>query len=527
MTRSADAPLDGRLRRRTVMLGSAAAAIAGLGGIAPLASSARAAETPKRGGTLTMARNSDIVSFEPVVPTDNMSIWAKLLIFQMLARTSPSGNSVEPDLAEKWDVSADKRTYTFHLRPNAAFSDGSPVTSEDVAFSFDRCINAKDSPWSAMFPKLTTETPDARTIVFRLQTDYAPFLAAVSLHGACVVPKAYFNKVGAKAFGEKPIGSGPFQLAEWKKGASLTFDRNPHFWDPTRPYVDRAVLSIIADDNVRMLKLQSGDIDIATFVPFNQVERLKRAAGVEVQVSPYDRIDWLEFNDKLPLFQDVKIRQAMNHAVNREAIIKAVLFGYGEPPTSFLPKMYLTDLDQKPYAYDPAKARQLMAESSQPNGFAVTLKTVAGDIIGNQVAQIVQQMLLPLKIKMTIESVENDTLAQQVQNGDYQFAQQYMTSDSLDPSELIAYAAQSDGGSNAAYSGYKNPKVDALARQGLTEADEAKRRATYKQLQELVFADAAMLWLYWTPAVTALRSDVHGFQVLPTGNYWLENVWKS
>jgi peptide/nickel transport system substrate-binding protein len=521
MSRSADMPPAIFLDRRTALLGGAALALAGTG------SFAHAADAPKRGGTLVMARNSDIVSFEPVVPSDNMSIWAKLLIFQMLARTTPSGDSVEPDLAESWEISPDKRTYTFHIRANAGFSDGSPVTAEDVAFSFDRCINDKDSPWGSLYPKLTMQTPDPKTIVFKLQQDYAPFLAAVSLHGACIVPKAYFNKVGVKTFGEKPIGSGPFQMTQWKKGDSLTFDRNPHFWDPSRPYVDRAILSIIEDDNVRMLKVQSGDIDIATFVPFNQIDKLKRTPGVEVQISPYDRIDWLQFNDKLPLFQDVKIRQAMNYAVDKEAIIKAVLFGYGEVPTSFLPKMLMTDLTQKPYTYDLAKAKQLMAESTHPEGFSVTLKTVAGDIIGNQVAQIVQQMLLPLKIKMTIQPVENDTQASQVQNGDYQFAQAYMTSDILDPSELVAYAAQSDGGSNAAFSNYKNPQVDKLAQAGLTETDPAKRAAIYQQLQQLVFADAAMLWLYWTPAVTALRTNVHGFQVLPTGNYWLENVWKS
>ena len=527
MSRTANSPPGLAMDRRTVMLGSAAAAMAGLSGVGPFTVPARAADAPKRGGTLIMARNSDIVSFEPVVPSDNMSIWAKLLIFQMLARTTPSGDSVEPDLAEGWEISGDKRTYSFHLRPNAGFSDGSPVTSEDVAFSFNRAIHDKDTPWGSMYPKLTIETPDPKTVVFKLQEDYTPFLAAVSLHGACIIPKAYFNKVGVKEFGEKPIGSGPFHMLEWKKGDSVTFDRNPHFWNPEKPYLDRVVLSIIADDNVRMLKVQSGDIDIATFVPFSQIDKLKRASGVDVQVSPYDRIDWLQFNDKLPLFQDVKIRQALNYAVNKEAIVKAVLFGYGEVPTSFLPKMYLTDLDQKPYTYDLAKAKQLMSESSQPSGFAVTLKTVAGDIIGNQVAQIVQQMLLPLGVKMAIQPVENDTQAQQVQNGDYQMAQAYMTSDILDPSELVTYAAQSDGGSNAAYSNYKNPKVDALALQGLRETDPDKRRAIYKQLQQLMFADAAMLWLYWTPAVTALRTNVHGFRVLPTGNYWLEDVWKS
>ena len=276
-----------------------------------------------------------------------------------------------------------------------------------------------------------------------------------------------------------------------------------------------------------MLKVQSGDIDVATFVPFNQIDRLKRASGLTVQVSPYDRVDWFQFNHKLPLFQDSKVRQACNYAINKQAIIKAVLFGYGEVPTSFLPKMDMTDLAQQPYAFDLAKAKQLMAESSQPSGFAVSLKTVAGDTIGNQVAQIVQQMLLPLGIHMSIEPVEADTQWQQIQNGDYQMAQVYMTSDIIDPSELVSFAVQSDGGSNAVYSFYKNPKVDELAHKALTQIDPAQRTATYKEMQQIVFGDAQQLWLYWTPAVTAMRDTVHGYLVLPTGNYRLEDVWKA
>ena len=487
----------------------------------------QAAEAPKHGGTLTVARTGDVVSFEPVVPSDNFSIWAKLLVFQLLARPNTAGDGVDPDLAERWEVSDDKRVFTFHLRPTAAFSDGTPVTSEDVAFSFDRVMHDKDTPWGTLYPKLTMETPDPKTIVFRLQEDYGPFLSVVSLHGACIVPKAYFTKLGAKDFGEKPIGSGPFQMTEWRKGDSITLDRNPHFWDPARPYLDRVVLSIVADDNVRMLKVQSGDIDVATFVPFNQIDRLKRASGLTVQVSPYDRVDWFQFNHKLPLFQDSKVRQACNYAINKQAIIKAVLFGYGEVPTSFLPKMDMTDLAQQPYAFDLAKAKQLMAESSQPSGFAVSLKTVAGDTIGNQVAQIVQQMLLPLGIHMSIEPVEADTQWQQIQNGDYQMAQVYMTSDIIDPSELVSFAVQSDGGSNAVYSFYKNPKVDELAHKALTQIDPAQRTATYKEMQQIVFGDAQQLWLYWTPAVTAMRDTVHGYLVLPTGNYRLEDVWKA
>jgi peptide/nickel transport system substrate-binding protein len=520
-------PLAAFLLSRRRLLGTTGLGLAAATLGASLPRSGAYADTPKKGGTLTMARNGDVVSFEPVVPSDNMSIWAKLLIFQLLIRTSPGGDSVVPDLASSWDVSDDKRTYTFHLRENAAFSDGTPVTSEDVEFSFQRAIYDKDSWCGSLFPKLSMETPDKNTIVFKLQQDWAPFLAAVSVHAAAIVPKVYFNKVGVKTFGDKPIGSGPFMLTEWKKGDSITMQRNPHFWDPNRPYLDTVVLPIIADDNVRMLKVQSGEIDIGTQVPFNQIDKLKHVSGLEIQVATYDRIDWFQWNEKLPLYQDVKIRQAFNYAVDREAIIKAVLFGYGEVPTTFLPKMFLADTENKPYPCDLAKAKQLMAASTMPNGFPVKCKIFAGDTIGNQVAQIVQQMVLPLGIKMSIVPVEMDTLYAQTAAGDYEMAQGYMTSDIFDPCELVAFAGAGDEGSFAVWTFYNNAKVNALAKQALGELDESKRKQTYLDMQRQIFEDAPYLWLYWTPAVSAVRDDVHGFAVLPTGNYWLEDVWKS
>jgi peptide/nickel transport system substrate-binding protein len=527
MSRHPGQPFPVALSRRRLLqssaLGLAATALAGAG----FSVTARADDTPKRGGILTMARTGDVVSFEPVVPSDNMSIWAKLLIFQLLIRTNPSGDGVVPDLATSWDISDDKRTYTFHLNPKAGFSDGTPVTSEDVAFSFGRTIYDKDSPWGSLFPKLTMETPDTHTIIFKLQQDWAPFLAAVSLHGAAITPKAYFTKVGVDVFGNKPIGSGPFMLTEWKKGDSITFARNPHFWDPSRPYLDGVVLSIVADDNVRMLKVESGEIDIGTQVPFNQVDKLKHAPDLDIQIVPYTRIDWIQFNEKLPVFQDVKIRQAMNYAVDKEAIIKAVLFGYGQVPTSFLPKMFMTDTIDKPYPYDLAKAKQLMAESSMPNGFTAKCTTYSGDTIFAQVAEIVQQMLLPLGIKMEIVPEEMNTQLAQVSNGQYEMGQGYMTSDIFDPCELVGFAGAGDEGSFSVWTYYNNLKVNALATQALGELDEAKRRAIYLEMQRLVFADAPYLWLYWTPAITAIRHNVHGFMVLPTGNYWLEDVWKS
>jgi peptide/nickel transport system substrate-binding protein len=509
-----------RLLRAAGALGLAA-------GAAPLGLSGARAATPTRGGTLTMARVADVISFEPVVPTDNMSIWAKLLVFQMLIRSNQKGDGFVPDLAETWEASADKRTYTFHLRQNALFSDGTPVTSADVKFSFTRVLTDKDSWAASLYPTMDIATPDPHTVVFNLKEDWAPFLAAVSTHAACITPEAYFKKMGASAFGEKPIGSGPFIMQEWHKGDHILMVRNPRFWDPTRPYLDQVIFSVVADDNVRMLKLQSGEIDIGSDVPFSQIARLSHAPGMSVQLATYDRIDWFQFNVKSPKFADPKVRQAFNYAVDKQAIIQAALFGYGSVPTTFLPKMMDADTQDPPYAFDLAKAQALMAASSMPDGFSVTCTTVSGDTVGNQVAQIIQQMLLPLKVKISITPLEGNTQYNQLATGKYEMAWGYMTSDIIDPCELIAYAGAGDEGSDAVWTFYNNTKVNALAKQGLSELDPTKRAATYLEMQRIIWQDAPFLWLYWTPARTGVRANVHDFQVLTTGNYWIEDVWKS
>lgn len=518
----------GITRRRAMAVTGGLAGVAYFGiGLPWAIHSARADDTPKKGGTLKFGRITDIFSFEPVMPSDNMSIWAKLLIFQLLVRSDPTGTKVVPDLAESWEASPDKMTYTFHLRKNAMFSDGTPVKASDVKFSINRVITTQGS-WSAsMFPKMDIGTPDDNTVVFKLKQPWGPFVEDISVHSACVVPEAYYKKVGDKAFGEKPIGSGPFQLTEWTKGDRIVLQRNPHFWDPNRPYLDEVQLIIVADDNIRMLKAQTGELDIATDVPYNQIEKLGTMPNLTVQLFTYERIDFVQFNEKLPKFQDVKVRQAMNLAVDKEGIIKSVLFGHGEVPSTFLPKMLYADLQTKPYGYDVQKAKQLMSESSFPQGFKSRLSVVSGDTIGQQVAIIVKAQLAEIGIDVQIEQLENVTQYGQLATGEYEMAEGYFTQDIIDPSESIAYAGAGDEGSNAIWTFYDNKTVDKLASEGLSETDPAKRGEIYLKMQQQIFEDAPYLWLYWSPARVLLAKNVHGFKVLPTGNYWLEDVWKS
>jgi peptide/nickel transport system substrate-binding protein len=504
----------------------AAIALAGLAAASTLAVAGSAAG-PKRGGVLRVGRVADVISWDPVFVTDNMSIWAKLLVFQMLVRTNQTGTGVVPDLADHWSHSKDGKTWTFHIRNGASFSDGNPVTSADVKFTFDRVLFSKGSWAASLFPKMSILTPKADTVVFKLKQPWAPFLADVSVHGAAIIEKKYFQKVGVKVFGDKPMGSGPFYVAQWKKGNVAILKRNPHFAIKSKPYLDEIDLLVLPDDNTRMLKVQSGEIDVGEDVPFNQIDKLKHAPGLTVKVQPYYRIDWIQFNEKNPKFKSVAVRQAINYAVDKNAIVKTVLYGYGQVPTTFLPKMSLADTKNKPYPYDVAKAKALMAKSPYPKGFNTTLTVVSGDTIGAQVASIAKAQLKQIGINVQIQQLEGATQYTDLGLGKYEMAEGYMTSDIVDPSELIAYAGAGDEGTNSVWTWYNSKRVDALAKQGLTTLNPAKRAQIYIQMQRQIFHDAPYLWLYWSPARTAVRSNVQGYSKLPTGNYWLENVWKS
>ena len=517
-----------RISRRQLLAatgGLTGLAVSGLG--LPLVFGSAMADTPQKGGTLKFGRYADVVSFDPSQATDNMSIWANLLMFQMLIRSDATGTNLVSDLAESWDSSDDKLTFTFHLRKNAAFSDGTPVKSSDVKFTFNRILTAEGSQWATMFPKMQIETPDNNTVVFKLSQPWGPFLEDIAIYGTCVLPETYFKQVGDKAFGDKPMGSGPFQLVEWTKGDRVVMRRNPHFWDPSRPYLDEVQLLVLGDDNIRMLKIQTGEIDVADNVPYNQIDKLNAMPNLQVQLSTYYRIDWIQFNEKVDKFQDVKVRQAINWAVDKEGIIKSVLFGHGEVPTTFLPKMRDADTQTPPFGYDVAKAKQLMSESKFPKGFKSKLTVSSGDTIGAQVAVIVKSQLAAIGIDVEVLQLESNTQYAQLATGDYEMAEGYMTSDIIDPSELTSYAGAGDEGTFAVWTFYNNVDVDKLAKQALRETDAAKRTEIYLKMQQQIHADAPFLWLYWSPAHTAVAKNVHGFKVLPTGNYWLEDVWKS
>jgi len=492
---------------------------------ASIAGAARAAHTataPRRGGTLIMARVADVETWDPTIPNDNMSIWAHLLVYDQLVQSSADGKGIVPGLAMSWAVSKDGKVWTFHLRHNARFSDGTPVTAEDVRFSFNRQLSTAMNGYLKR-----VDAVDPFTVRFTLKQVWAPFTYYLALWAYSVIPEHYFKKIGASAFGKRPMGSGPFIMTKWEKGKQITLKRNPYYWQSGKPYLDEVDLVMIGDDNTRMLKLQAGEVDIATDVPFNLITSLKANPQLQTQVTPLDRLDIIQMLDSKPPFNDVRVRQAMNYAVDKQAIIHAVLFGNGRVANSPLALQKYWDPSIPPYAFNLAKAKQLMAQSKYSKGFKTTLLTVAGDTVFSQVAQIVKAELAPLGINVSIIQQEGTTQFNTIIAGKYQMAQDYVTSDVVDPAENVPFEVISPPIGSAFYTGYKSSTVNELYRKANLTLDDSTRQRLFSQLQRQVMQDAPFIFLYNVPSRSALRTRVKNFVILPTGNYHLENVWLS
>jgi peptide/nickel transport system substrate-binding protein len=507
----------------------AAAGLAGnLRGFGTSAFAQDASATPVVGGSLSMSlSDSDATSFDPPVPNDNMSIWTMLLFYDQLVRPAADGKSLEPGLATEWSNTPDGLTYTFKLR-DAKFHDGTPVTAEDVAYCINRAATLQGSGWTFIFSAIDKiETPDPKTVVFHLKSAWAPFAADLALFGASVFPKAAHTAQGDKLF-DKPIGSGPYIFDSWDKGNQIVLKKNPNYWEPGKPYLDTLTFKVIQDSNARMLQFQGGDLDIATSVPYNQIDALKSNPKYTYIESTVARIDQIAINVTRKPFDDKVLRQAINYAVNKDAIIQNVLFGAAKPANTFLPLMAFHDDAAPGYPYDLDKAKTLVAQSAGKDGFAATLWSVAGDSVGAQVCQLVASDLSQIGGNIKLQSEDgNANLDRVYKTRDFDMNIGYYTTDIIDPDELTGFAVLSDGGTMAIGTGYKNDAVDALIHQSETELDPAKRQDIYNQIQTMHADDAPFIFLFYPGGRTVTSNKVKNFSILPTGNYRLWEVWKE
>jgi len=482
---------------------------------------------PVHGGNLVIARTADSQSMNNTTVFDNESIWIFEQIMQPLYTVTPNGRGVEPWLATGYTVSADKKTYTFTLRKGVKFSNGKPMTSADVKFSIDQA-RAAAKGWGYIDTAIASvSAPSPQTVVVHLKYPWAPLLADLSLFANAIVPANYGGQTET-AFYQHPIGTGPFKWDYWHKGSALKLVRNPYFWQQGKPYLNSVTWTDVPSDNTRELQLKGGQAQVDEFPAWSTVSSLKATAGIKMDLFDSTRTDYLAFNELVKPFQDVHVRRAISLAINRAALVKAVLFGNGKPANSlFPPQVPYYQPATKGLQYNPAAAKTEMAKSTVPHGFTTTILVSSGFSDDITIATILQNELKPLGINLKIQELDPNTVNVDEQNLKYDMTLTYWTMDIPDPDELATFAVDPNSGARSFFTAYNNPTVvkdTHLAEQTLSTP---ARQALYNTVQADSAADAFMAFLYYSPYAYATTTSVHGFFVTPLGNYHLENVWLS
>lgn len=477
---------------------------------------------PTSGGELRMVQEEEPVGFSPTAVTDNPSIWTLQLVLDTLVRTSQDGSDVEPSLATEWKQSEDGLAWTFNLREGVTFSDGSPFTSADVKFSLDRATDP-ELPYGSLNASIESiETPDDFTVVITTSQVWAPLTAVLALFANSIVPKD-FGGMSESEFSENPIGTGPFMLETWKKGQTLKLIKNPNYWEEGLPYLDSVVFNIVADSNTRALQLSGGQADINQFPPYSTLEGLRSTPGVTVGQFPSSRLDYLAFNNQEGPLADQNVRLAISHAIDREAIVNAVTYGNSTPAGSYLPPaVWGHDETLEAPKFSLEAAKESLAESDYPDGFETTIMVLAGNADGAAIAQIVQQSLSQINIKVGINTLDPSAFSTARSNHNYAMSVYYVTTDIMDPDQLTTFMTNDRVKAN-----WKDPHLIDLATRAAQTVDRGERETLYHEIQQAISDQAIIAPLFYSDSIFAISDKVHGFETSLTGSYSIPRVWIS
>jgi peptide/nickel transport system substrate-binding protein len=484
----------------------------------------QAAGAPQHGGDIVIARTQESLGMDNINVFDNESIWIFQQMYETLYTVSADGKSVKPWLATGYDLSSDQLTYTFHLRQGVKFHNGQPMTSADVKFSLDVARDTKTG-WGYIDAAIkSVEAPDPETVVITTKYKWAPLVADIALFSNAILPKDYAGMT-QKQFYQQPIGTGPFKWDHWTHGQEIKLVKNPDYWQKGKPYLDSVTWTTVPADATRELQLKGGQAQIDEFPAYSSIKELQSTPGVTMNLFPSTRTDYLCMNEKVKPFDDVHVRRAISYAVDRQAIIDSVLFGNGKPANSFMPpQVPYYDPNSPGIQYDMAKAKEEMAQSSVPNGFSFQLTVGAGVDQDEQIAQIVQDSLKQLNIDVELRKVDPSVQFAQQQKYDYEMTSSYWTMDIADPDELVAFAVDNKS-AGSFFTDYNNPQVIEWTHQAESTFDKAERQTLYTNIQKQAAEDAFMVFEFYSPYRYATSDKVQGFQVYPTGNYHMEDVW--
>jgi peptide/nickel transport system substrate-binding protein len=503
---------------RGAALGLSAPVLTALASRVPAAVAQDATPAPgKPGGILKVGLQADPTALDSQKQSLT-AIWRVVEhVYEGLTGVRPD-LSIEPLLAESWEISEDGLTYTFALREGVTFHDGSPLTAGDVKFTFERLVGPQTASPSAadLASMASVEAPDDRTVVVTLSQPDASFLATLSQSSVGIMSEAFVTANGGDV-SQVAMGTGPFVFNEYVPNTRVILDKNPNYWQEGLPYLDGLEMIIAPDDTSRTSAVVTGTVDLIEYAPLRDIEILEQDPSLKLAGDANTNIRFIGINlEKEPL-NILEVRQAIAAAIDREAVLGPAVFGHGTPTTVLFPPGYWATLDAEIPAPDIERAKQLLADAGYPDGFSTTITSWSQYSFLSAPAVVIQEQLAQIGIQAELNLVENATMIEQVHAPGNRTFDLAVTGNSgyIDPMYIIQDFA-SDSSTNLA--SYSNERVDELIDAGIANTDPEERAEIYREIQQILLDDLPWINLFIANQYEAMKTDVMGYVHIPTGS---------
>ena len=481
---------------------------------------------------VVVAVQSNFTSMDPYDANDTLSQAVAKSFYQGLMGFDKTMKMV-PVLAESYTASKDGLSYTFKLKKGIKFQDGTDFNAEAVKANFDRVTNPDNKLKRYTLYKniAKTEAVDASTVKFTLAEPFSAFVNTLAHPSAVIISPAALQKFG-KAISQNPVGTGPFKFVEWKQTDYMKVEKFDGYWRKGYPKVDTITWRPVVDNNSRSAIMQTGEANFTYPLPYEQAELLKTKPNLEVTAAPSIVHRYISFNTQQKPFDNPKVREALNYAINKEALVKVVFGGYAIPAEGVVPKEVAFSTKLGPWPYNPVKARELLKEAGYPNGFETTLWSAYNYTTAQKLIQFVQQQLSVVGVKATVQALEAGQRVEKVESWQDPATapvRMYYVGWSSSTGEadwamrpLLASESFPPKSFNTAY--YKNDAVDADIQNALKTVDVAEKTKLYADAQQRIWKDAPWIFLATEQLLSARTKNLSGFYMMPDASFNFDEI---
>ncbi len=490
---------------------------------------------------LVFGRGSDSVGLDPALENDGESFKVCDNIYENLVTYEVETTAVRPQLATSWETSEDELTWTFDLRRDVRFHDGTPFNADAMLFSLGRQFYEdhpqhnvegafkywKDMGMDSIISRL--EAPNDSTFVIDLREPNATLLSTLGMNFCAAVSPEAVRQHGPDYF-KNPVGTGPFRLVEWRVDERLVLARNEDYWGPA-PSLQRLIFKPIHDASVRFLELRGGAIHGLDNLSPEFIDEVRADDGLQLLTQPGMNVGYLAMNMERPPFDNRLVRLALNHAIDKRSLVDNFYRGLAEPAKNPLPPtLWGYNDDIEPYPYDPERAKVLLDEAGFADGFETELwaMPVPRPYMPqpDRIAQAIQADLAKVGIEAGIVQWEWGTYLDKVSNGEHPMCLLGWTGDNGDPDNflyvLLDKTAAEKPAQNVAF--YRSDALHEILVEARTVVDQSQRSAMYRKAQEIIHRDVPWVPLVHATQTVAFRRNVSGFNLHPTGSKWFHRV---